>query len=91
MGENEEWHSTTVLVQCQSHELTHEKDFEDHRRTPEFNALHAYGWLDSDPMEEEQKCGRGKHYESPTSNVVLQEITVDEIESQQTSNRNRNA
>jgi len=47
--------------------------------------------LTQNPMKEEQKYRRGKDYGCPTPNVVLKEIAIDEIESQQTSDRNRNA
>ena len=43
------------------------------------------------PMKEEQKRRRGKHYKRPATKVILQEIAIHEIESQQTSERNRNA
>ena len=40
--------------------------------------------LTQNPMEEEQKCRKGKDYKGPTCYVGLQEIAIDKIESQQT-------
>ena len=41
------------------------------------------------PVQQKQETWRGKRYECPASNVVPQEITIDQIESQQAQERNR--
>jgi hypothetical protein len=36
--------------------------------------------MTQNPMEEEQKCRRGKHYKYPTCYVGLKQIAIDQIE-----------
>src|SRR5690242_15969828 len=43
-----------------------------------------------EPVQQEQERRRGEHDKRPTAEVVTQEITVDEVEREQTSQRDRN-
>ena len=53
------------------------------------NGVLLFTSIAQEPVHQKQETGGGKRYERPASNVVPQEITIDQIESQQAQERNR--